>query len=156
MIKIISLILCTCLFACSSLDEDKINNEISALSHYPNCSYEILDIIKVRSGKTVSDVYYKTTSPLGLRISRAQGDKNEAILALKSEAYRIGADAIAVTEFNNDTKLISTHRSEQAVVLNNYYYTAQAIKLCKEPQHESITEIKRKPVPYLIDGTENL
>lgn len=142
--------------ACSIVDSSSSNNKVRVLSYYPNCEYIVLDILKVSSGKELNNVYSKTNSPLSMRISNAQGDQDEAILELKMKAEKVGANALAVISFKNDKKLISSRTENQAITLNNYYYTAQAIKLCDEETTQSIDIVKREPVKYLIDGTYNL
>jgi hypothetical protein len=142
--------------ACSSFDKTKINNQIVFLSSYPNCDYIVLDIIKIRNGKELNNVYSNVASPLSMRVSSAQGNKQEAIEDLLLEASKLEADAIAVVKYENIQKLISTNMAAKAIVLNHYYYTAQAIKMCEEAPSQSINTVKRKPVNYLIDGTYNL
>lgn len=150
---VLSLLIIT---ACSSLKNNQINTKIIALSHYPNCAYKVIDTIKVRSGKELNNLYNQSNSPLSMRVASAQGNKESAIQELKIKAAKLGADAIAVIAYKNDKKLISTNMSAQAVTLNHYYYTAQAINMCNEASTESINIVKRKPVKYLIDGSYNL
>jgi len=149
---IITVILSILLCSCSSLLYGNVDEKVTALSFYPNCNYETLGTISAQSGKELNNVYYKTNSPLAMRVANAQGTQEEALTDLKLQAIKLGANAIAITAYENEKKLIE-HNVRSVITLNYYNYTAEAIKDCEdEPSRNN----RKTAVKYLSDGTYNL
>ena len=142
------------LLACAS---NPIKTEgLLTLQFYPDCDFEILDIVTGTDGYTSYEYVEERLSKASQFVSRKhQGDKQKALYQLKKKAIEKGAGAIAITSFKN---MMGSEVGSKGgrFNLNKYIYQAQAIKLCSTPPEVPYNTANSKPVRYDEAGNVNL
>lgn len=156
--RLLSIVLFCSIFLASCSNSMNANistgnsSDIITLSHYPDCDYQVLGNVKGIHGSGRFEYYTKTATTSSLKFI---GNQIEALQILKSEAKSLGADAIAIIDYDAVHQEASNNRGK-TITLSKYIYRAQAIKLNCQNSFASINKINDKPVKYLEDGSFNL
>ncbi|WP_448553300.1 hypothetical protein [Thalassotalea montiporae] len=152
--RVTLLILSSLLVGCNSTPINQQSINLTVLTEYPNCEYEVLGKVKGISGISPQDYHYKKVLSQSVRTKTVRGTKEAAVSNVKKLAKGLGADAIALTSFVSQVGDIKTGRGK-TVEVQKYTVTAEAIKLCEDSQSLATNQVERKLVKYLEDGSRN-
>ena len=132
------------------------SSNITVLNYYPNCAYQVLGIVSGHSGLSAADqvgnesVFYKRPSVL----KNAKGTTAAALMNLKLNAEKLGANAIAIIHYYKSSGTLKLGRGH-VVDTEKHSMRAEAIKLCPNKDY-IVNSPTKKLVKFNERGQLNL
>ncbi|REL36623.1 hypothetical protein [Thalassotalea euphylliae] len=141
MLRALVFLLPIALLGCGSTSDTNQSSTYSApanvvvLNYYPNCPYHVLGEVSGFSGISASEHQQLKSYPRNAKISSklAKNSVDEAILQLKQRAEKLGADAIAITDYQTTQIRIRTQEN-RTIKAKRHRMTAEAIVLCQDKE----------------------
>ena len=136
---------------CASTSEESStqsnSSDVVVLEYYPDCNYQVLGTVNGQSGISEAD-YLNSNNALLKRTVPARIAKGRPALTIKElkvRAQQLGADAIAITDYQGTKERIKL-TSGKFVRAEKHTMRAEAIKLCGDKL--AINTPNDKPVKY--------